>query len=87
MCPDTYDFPSICLQPCVGVPIALLIRDDFSAPEFGVLLGPSSVQRATVPKAPIDEYGDVRAYERDIGDSARAGDEGNVDSITETESA
>src|SRR3569623_3416173 len=78
--PDSHDLPSIDLQPCVGIAVANLIRDDLCAPELGVLLGTGRKSWAAVPEAPIDEDGDPRACQGQISNPARISRDGHMDS-------
>jgi hypothetical protein len=84
--PNPHDLPAISAESRVRVAVALLVRNDLSAPELGILFGPSRMLWAAVPKAPVDEDGDTRSGENDVGNPSRLSQQGDMDAETESKS-
>jgi hypothetical protein len=55
MRPDAHHPPAVGTQALVCIPIALLISNDFRAPELGIPLGPRCMHWTPVPEATIYE--------------------------------
>lgn len=77
MFPESENNPPLILQPFVRLPVPFNVPADLATPEFPVGAGHDSVQRATVPEAAIDEYGDLPGNERYVR-FARHGGVGTV---------
>jgi hypothetical protein len=71
-------------QSLVGVAISSPIAFDLVAPPRGIRLRPCSVDRTAMPKTAIDEDGNLRPQEGNIGPAARSR-ERHVNAITEAE--
>jgi hypothetical protein len=73
MLPYADNNPTRSSEPCVGVPIAALIRLDFFSPPVSVLLRPAPVFRAAMPEAAIYEHSNACTSERDVGSAPQTG--------------
>src|SRR5688572_14980782 len=81
--PDPHRLPTESSQPLIGISVPRSIGFDLLPPEISIALRPGSVLRAAVPKASVDEYGQSRARENDIGDAPRLSQHGNVEAIAQ----
>ncbi len=59
-------------QSDIGITIARHVSEEFVPPPRGVRLGPRSVCRAAVPKAPVDHHRDLEPRKREIRAAAGA---------------
>lgn len=59
MLPDTHNCPSICFEPRLLCPVPLDVLPEFWVPVGLVALWQAQVLRATMPKAAIDENGEL----------------------------
>src|SRR5215469_12017235 len=60
------------MEPGVGVSIACHVALDLRAPELGIAPGRAVMLRAAVPKAAVDEDGDLGSGKHEIGGTAHA---------------
>lgn len=80
MLPHSYHEPTGSTEFCVRVAVSRLVGPDFFAPPIRVVLRPASVCGATVPKAPVDEYGDTGSRKDHVNRPAAALEQGAVKS-------
>src|SRR5262245_26348792 len=64
--PDAHDRPTLFFQQRIGVSIAPLVGLNLIPPPFGVVLRPSSVFGAAVPKTAINEHRHSRRWEKHV---------------------
>jgi hypothetical protein len=84
--PDANDCPTGVKQPAVGVAVPRSVTLDLSAPPVRVGYGPRHVNRASVPKAAVNENGNPCAWKHEIRPSAQLWDRPNVHAVAETAS-
>ena len=83
MFPDADHSPAGFLQTLAGVGVAGDVAVDLGAPELGVALSGPVMLRAAVPKASVDEYGDLGPREQQVGGSPDSWDRPDNDPIAE----
>lgn len=69
--PDSHHRPARLGQATVSISIPSTIGLDLVPPEFGVVLGPGPVQRASMPETAVDEDGKALAGEDDVRHPSR----------------
>jgi hypothetical protein len=84
--PDSDHTPSFGFQSLVGVEVTSTVGFDLFAPEIGVGFGPRAMNGTTVPKATIDEDGNVCFREGKIRPPSRSVQDWKIDSISESSS-
>lgn len=67
MLPEPQRQPASCDERTVRTLVPLLVRQKLRTPPLAVVLGHRSVNRTTVPEAPVDEDGNLRRPEHDVG--------------------
>ena len=66
MLPETDDAPAGVLEPSISVPVTLHVTLDLIRPVSRVRAWLAVVLRAAVPKAAIDEYGNLEAWKNNV---------------------
>jgi hypothetical protein len=74
MPPDAYRKPASCLEPCVSIGVATSVTLDLLSPPEGILLWPSRMLRASVPKAAVHEDSYPCRSKHDVGPPLQPGD-------------
>lgn len=81
--PEAQDEPALAHEVRVGLAIPLDIASQLSPPPGCVADRLGRVVRASMPEAPVDEDGDARAREEDVGATAREAGERMVDAVAQ----
>ncbi len=83
--PNAHNRPSGLRETPIGIGVSNLIALDFLPPEICICFGLSSMQGTTMPKAAIDEYGNLFFLEYDICASVQIGQGLLVNNILQPE--
>ncbi len=67
MLPEAQHPPALCLKPLCVLRVPLTVAPKLLLPEFPVVLRHRRMQRASMPKATVDEDGNPRADEDHVG--------------------
>jgi hypothetical protein len=81
--PHPHGQPTLLPQPPVGVSIALAVSLELVPPPVRVRSREGGVLRTQVPEAPVDEDGDLRGTEDDVGPSAHAREDRPLDAVAQ----
>ena len=83
MFPDPKSDTSGRSEPGIGVGVPLSGSFNLVPPPLCIRFRPSSVLKATVPEAPVHEYGNPLCPENDVCPTTQAGHGSNADPVSE----
>lgn len=85
MLPVPKDVPASCHKTLVGVAIPLAITCDLLRPPLRVRFRGARAGRASVPEAPVGEYGDTLAREDEVSPTPKLWQRATIDPVPQAQ--